>query len=43
MFHLFQSEAFAAAHRAGLAGMEDGWFHTGAQLAFLDRWMQRVI
>jgi len=25
--------------------MEDGehWFHTGAQLASLDRWMQRVI
>ena len=37
------AEAFAAAHRAGLTGMEDGWFHTGAQLAFLDRWMQRVI
>lgn len=39
------AEAFAAAHRAGLTVMEDGehWFHTGAQLAFLDRWMQRVI
>lgn len=38
-------DAFVRAHRAGLTVMEDGehWFHTEAQLAFLDRWMQRVI
>lgn len=35
-------DAFAAARRAGLTVMEGGehWFHTGEQLAFLDRWLR---
>ena len=34
--------AFADAHGASLTVMEDGahWFHTPAQMAFLDRWLQ---
>ena len=38
-------DGFVQTHRAGLTVMEDGehWFHTDAQLAFLDRWMQRVL
>lgn len=33
--------AFAAAHHAALTVMENGehWFHTPAQMAFLDRWI----
>ena len=38
-------ERFAAEHGAGLTVLEDGehWFHTKAQLAFLDGWVKRVL
>ena len=38
-------ERFAAEHGAGLTVLEDGehWFHTEAQLAFLDGWVKRVL
>lgn len=36
------AETFARRHRAGLTVMEGGehWFHTEAQLAFLDAWLR---
>ena len=38
-------ERFAAEHGAGLTVLEDGehWFHTKAQLAFLDGWVKRFL
>ena len=38
-------ERFAAAHGAGLTVLEGGehWFHTEAQLAFLDGWLRRML
>lgn len=38
-------ERFAAVHSAGLTVMEDGehWFHTEAQLAFLDGWLEETL
>ena len=37
--------AFAASHHAGLTVMDNGehWFHTDAQLAFLDLWLSRRV
>ena len=38
-------ERFAAEHGAGLTVLEDGehWFHTKAQLAFLDNWVKKLL
>ena len=39
------AETFARRHRAGLTVMEGGehWFHTEAQLAFLDAWIREKV
>ena len=38
-------ERFAAVHSAGITIMEDGehWFHTEAQLTFLDGWLEETL
>ena len=38
-------DAFVESHNAQLTVMEDGehWFHTDEQVAFLDKWMKKVI
>ena len=38
-------DAFVASHHANLTVMENGehWFHTDEQIAFLDKWMKKVV